>query len=168
MRDKDRKGFLIGERVVYPTSGVGVISDIQEQVIQGEARKYYVIAIPSLDMNILLPVATATDMGLRKLSTKKDTEAALSMLSEKKDLSVSDWKARQVIQAQMLKSGTISNVATIVNILYNRQKTRDLPVQERRLYENALTHLVDETCFVLGMNTEQAKRTIFKRLEKIK
>lgn len=167
MGDKPNSGFLIGERVVYPTHGVGVINDITDKNVSGTVTRYYVITIPSLDMNILLPVSNAEELGLRRLSTKKDTEAALSSLSERKELKTNDWKARQTIQMSMLKTGLISNVAAVVNLLYNRQKTRDLPVQERRLFENALTHLVDETSYVLGMDTETARRKIFSRLERI-
>ena len=168
MGEENKKGFSIGEKVVYPTHGVGVISDITEKLLNGESVKYYVITIPSLDMNILLPIANAATLGLRRLSKKEDMKKAISSLSEKKDIRGSDWKSRQQMQMNLLKTGTIGNVATVVNILYNRQKVRDLPIQERRLFETALTHLVDECSYVLGIDSESAKRTIFSHLERLK
>lgn len=163
-----KKGFSIGEKVVYPTHGVGIISDITEKVLNGENVEYYVISVPSLDMNILLPTANAEQLGLRRLSGKEDTKKAILSLSERKELHGSDWKQRQQAQMNMLKTGTIGNVAAVVNILYNRQKVRDLPIQERRLFETALTHLVDECSYVLGIDSESAKRTIFSHLERLK
>lgn len=163
-----KKGFSIGEKVVYPTHGVGIISDITEKVLNGESVEYYVISVPSLDMNILLPTANAEQLGLRRLSGKEDTRKAIRSLSERKELYGSDWKQRQQAQMNMLKTGTIGNVAAVVNILYNRQKVRDLPIQERRLFETALTHLVDECSYVLGIDSESAKRTIFSHLERLK
>ncbi len=163
-----KTGFSIGERVVYPTHGVGIISSITEKVLNGENTEYYVITIPSLDMNILLPKANAESLGLRRLSGKDEIRKALESLSEKKDVRGSDWKARQQNQMNMLRTGTIENVAAVVNILYNRQKVRDLPIQERRLFETALTHLIDESSYVLGLDEESAKRTIFSHLERIK
>lgn len=163
-----KKGFSIGEKVVYPTHGVGIISDITEKVLNGESVEYYVISVPSLDMNILLPTANAEQLGLRRLSGKEDTKKAIRSLSERKELYGSDWKQRQQAQMNMLKTGTIGNVAAVVNILYNRQKVRDLPIQERRLFETALTHLVDECSYVLGIDSESAKRTIFSHLERLK
>ena len=94
-----KKGFSIGEKVVYPTHGVGIISDITEKVLNGENVEYYVISVPSLDMNILLPTANAEQLGLRRLSGKEDTKKAIRSLSERKELHGSDWKQRQ--QAQM-------------------------------------------------------------------
>ena len=168
MGDDRKKGFSIGEKVVYPTHGVGIISDITEKNLNGESVEYYVITIPSLDMNILLPKGNAETLGLRRLSKKEETKKAIMSLSEKKDLHASDWKSRQQMQMNLLKTGTIENVAAVVNILYNRQKVRDLPIQERRLFETALTHLVDECSSVLGIDSESAKRTIFSHLEKLK
>ena len=168
MGDEDKKGFSIGEKVVYPTHGVGDISDITEKLLNGESVQYYVITIPSLDMNILLPSDNAASLGLRRLSKKEDMKKAISSLSERKEVRGSDWKSRQQMQMNLLKTGTIGNVATVVNILYNRQKVRDLPIQERRLFETALTHLVDECSYVLGIDSESAKRTIFSHLERLK
>lgn len=164
----DRKEFSIGEKVVYPTHGVGVISDITQKNLDGEMVAYYVITIPSLDMNILLPKMKAGELGLRRLSGKDEMKKAIQSLSEKKEIRSSDWKSRQQAQMSLLRTGTIGNVAAVVNILYNRQKVRDLPIQERRLFETALTHLVDECSYVLGIDSDSAKRTIFSHLERIK
>ena len=164
----DRKTFKVGEKVVYPTHGVGIIDNITEKVLNGETVEYYVISIPSLDMNILLPLRNATDLGLRRLSGKAEIKRAIESLEEKKEIKGMDWKARQQNQMNMLNSGKIENVADVVNILYNRQKLRDLPIQERRLFEAALTHLIDEISCVLGLDEESAKRTIFSHLENIK
>ena len=56
----------------------------------------------------------------------------------------------------------------LIHILYHRQKVKDLPVMERRIFENALTHLIDETSLVMAISQEDARRTIFARLEKLK
>ncbi len=161
-------GFSLDEKVVYPTHGVGVINEITEKTLNGEKVNYYVITFPSLDMNILLPVANASSLGLRRLSGEEDIKKAIQSLSERKEIHSPDWKSRQQTQLSMLKTGTIANVAAVVNILYNRQKVRDLPIQERRLLETALTQLVDECSYVLGIDSESARRTIFSHLERLK
>ena len=163
-----KTAFQIGDRVVYPAHGVGLVTDITEKMMDGSKVPYYVINIPSQEMNILLPAGNAGEMGLRPLSDRPAIEKALSSLSERREMHALDWKSRQNQQQTLLRTGTIDNVALVVNILYNRQKSRDLPVQERKIFENALTHLVDETGFVLGLDEEETKRRIFSKLERIK
>lgn len=167
MAENENTLFSIGEMVAYPTNGVGRIIDIVDKELGGETIPYYNILIPSLAMNILLPVRNAEEIGLRHLASRKEIEDAVSSLSVEKKVRESDWKARQLQQMMLMKEGSIGNIATIVNILYHRQKVRDLPIQERRIFDTALTHLTDEMCSVLKIDSDKARRTIFTRLEKI-
>ncbi len=168
MNAKGRQDYAIGEKVVYPNHGVGEIKNVRKQMVMGEKKEYYQIFIPSLDMDILLPVENAKSLGLRGLSSKEEIRKALSSLKEKENLPYSDWKARQNAQTALMKNGDIRSIASVVNILYHRQKVKDLPVMERRIFENALTHLIDETSLVMAISQEDARRTIFARLEKLK
>lgn len=168
MSAKGKWDYQIGENVVYPNHGVGVIKGVRTQEIMGTEREYYQVFIPSLDMDILLPVDNAKELGLRHLSTKEEIKKALSSLKEKESLPYTDWKARQNAQVTLMKTGDIRNIASVVNILYHRQKVKDLPVMERRIFENALAQLIDETSLVMSISAEDARRTIFARLEKIK
>lgn len=167
MADKTISTFSIGDIVAYPTNGVGRIISIEEKLLMGESQMYYNIQMPSLEMNILLPIRNAAEANLRPLSSKKEMEAAIKSLEVKKKQEQTDWKGRQNANLALLKEGSIQNIALVVNILYHRQKLRDLPIQERRLFDNALTHLTDELSLVMDMDKEKARRLVFSRLENI-
>ena len=77
-----------------------------------------------------------------------------------------DWKQRLLINQELMREGSMTAVANVVNSLYRRSKVKELPVQERKLYDSALTLLVDESSSVLGISAEEVKKKIFSRLEK--
>ena len=155
--------FNIGDNVVYPLQGVGCILAREKR----NSREYYRVQIASSEMDVLLPVEKASEIGLRHLASITEAKKALSSLSTKREMGKVDWKQRLLMNQELMKEGSIGNIATIVNILYHRQKVRDLPIQERRIFDTALTHLTDEMCSVLKIDSDKARRTIFTRLEKI-
>ena len=157
-----------GDRIVYPAHGLGIVMRIENQEFAGMSTTYYFVHFPSLDMDILVPVKSADDMGIRPPATRDELEKALSLLGEKRSMGSSDWKQRQARQQELLKAGSVESVALLVNLLYNRQKTRDLPIQERKIFDTALSQMTDETGYVLGLDEDEAKRRIFSKLEKTK
>ena len=113
-----------------------------------------------------MPVDNASALGLRHLASATEARKALSSLSEKRESRGMDWKQRLLMNQELMKEGTLSSVAKVVNSLYRRSKVKELPVQERKLYDSALSILVDESSSVLGIGTEEMKKKIFARLEK--
>ena len=154
--------FNIGEKVVYPQQGVGIIVSLETR----SAREYYRVKIESSEMDVLLPVQNAAAAGLRHLTSPADVKKALATLSVRKEAGGSDWKARLQANQELMKEGTLLSVAQVVNTLYHRSKVKELPVQERKLYDNALSLLVDESSYVLGVGREEMKKKIFMKLEK--
>lgn len=167
MSENSETLFKKGDLVAYPTNGVGRITEIVDKVIFDQTMTYYNIFFPSQNMNILLPIQNAEESGLRPLSSEKEIRSAVASLSVEKKVREADWKTRQLKQMMLMKEGSIENIALIVNILYHRQKVRDLPIQERRIFDTALQQLTDETRCVLGMEEDKVRRAIFTRLENI-
>ena len=159
---KAKSGFRVGDSVVYPLQGVGFIRAKESR----NAKEYYRIQILSSEMDVLLPVETALSLGLRHLATQDEAKKAISSLSVRHEMSRMDWKSRLLMNQELMKEGSLLAVASVVNSLYHRSKIKELPVQERKLYDNALTLLVDESSSVLGINAEEMKKKIFAKLEK--
>jgi CarD family transcriptional regulator len=70
------------------------------------------------------------------------------------------------MNVDLLKQGSIASIAKVVQILYHRSKIKELPVQERKLYDNALRILIDETALSLGRPREELEALIFNKLER--
>ena len=162
MNSTDKSVFNIGDAVVYPMQGVGFIRARETR----REKEYYRVQISASDMDVLLPVDTASALGLRHLASATEAKKAISSLSEKRDSRGLDWKQRLLMNQELMKEGTLSSVAKVVNSLYRRSKVKELPVQERKLYDSALSILVDESSSVLGIGAEEMKKKIFAKLEK--
>lgn len=155
------KVFAVGDMVVYPSQGIGYIDSTETR----RDKKYLKIKMKSSSMDVLLPVDKVSNFGLRHLASEEEAKNALNELSIKHKSDKSDWKSRLQKNQDLLKSGDISSVALVVNTLYRRSKIKDLPTMERKVYESALVLLVDESSSVLGISSDEMRKTIFKKLE---
>ena len=157
--------FKVNQKVVYPSQGVGVVTEIFEKKFKDEMNLYYKIYIEASDMIVMVPVAKAEELGIRQIVSKKEAEEALNLLSDEFEPITSDWKLRYQMNLDLLKKGTVKDIATIVRCLYNRSKVKELPILERKLYDSAKKLLEDEISFALGKSSKEIEATIHTKLE---
>ena len=157
--------FKVNQKVVYPSQGVGVVTEIFKKEFKDEINDYYKIYIEASDMIVMVPVAKAEELGIRQIVSKKEAEEALNLLSDEFEPITSDWKLRYQMNLDLLKKGTVKDIATIVRCLYNRSKVKELPILERKLYDSAKKLLEDEISFALGKSAKEIEATIHTKLE---
>ncbi|MDR0876611.1 MAG: CarD family transcriptional regulator, partial [Treponema sp.] len=90
---------------------------------------------------------------------------ALELIGEDYEPIPSDWKLRYQMNLDLLKKGSVKDIATIVRSLYHRSKVKELPILERKLYDSALKLLEDEISFSLRKPKDEVENMIFTRLE---
>ena len=157
--------FKVNQKVVYPSQGVGVVTEIFKKEFKDQINDYYKIYIEASDMIVMVPVAKAEELGIRQIVSKKEAEEALNLLSDEFEPITSDWKLRYQMNLDLLKKGTVKDIATIVRCLYNRSKVKELPILERKLYDSAKKLLEDEISFALGKSAKEIEATIHTKLE---
>jgi len=157
--------FSIDQKVVYPSQGVGKVIDIFEKKFKDNLLLYYKIYIEASDMVVMIPVEKADELGIRQIVSAKEAEEALNLLSEDFEPITSDWKLRYQMNLDLLKKGTVKDIAEIVRCLYNRSKVKELPILERKLYDSAKRLLEDEISFALGKTQKEIEATIHTKLE---
>jgi CarD family transcriptional regulator len=113
----------------------------------------------------MVPVDKAEGLGIRAIVPKDEALRALELIGEDYDPIPSDWKLRYQTNLDLLKKGSVSDIATIVRSLYHRSKVKELPILERKLYDSALKLLEDEVAFSLHKSREEVENLIFNRLE---
>src|SRR5690349_350056 len=86
--------FEIGDKVVYPNHGVGIIEKISNRLVAGKFERFYLLRICSNDILVMVPTANASDVGLRKIIDRRDVEQLLSFLSSNQFFTQKDWKDR--------------------------------------------------------------------------
>lgn len=159
------RGFQVDQKVVYPSQGVGIIKSIEQKEFKKEKVPYYVIYLEVSDMTIMVPVDKAEELGIRSIVMEEDAQKALELIGEDFDPIPSDWKLRYQMNLDLLKKGSVMDIATIVRSLYHRSKVKELPILERKLYDSALKLLVDEVAFSLDISKKEVENRIFARLE---
>jgi len=159
------KSFIVNQKVVYPSQGVGVIKDIVQKKFKDSKIPYYIIYLEVTDMTIMVPVDKALGLGIRPTVSRDEAMKALDLISEDYEPIPSDWKMRYQMNLELLKNGSIRDIASIVRSLYHRSKVKELPILERKLYDSALKLLVDEASISLRKTKDEVENMIFSRLE---
>ena len=157
--------FQIDQQIVYPSQGVGKITEIFEKTFRGAPMMYYKIYIEASDMIVMVPVNKAEELGIRPIVSSDEAAAALQSLSDEFEPITSDWKLRYQMNLDLLKKGTIADIAAIVRGLYNRSKVKELPILERKLYDQAKKLLEDEISIAMGVDVKEVESQIHAKLE---
>ena len=157
--------FNVKDTLVYPGQGVGQVTEISDVEVNGETIQYYVVYLAEIDMTVLIPTDRAEERGLRHVVSRKDAEVALEFLSGEPTGMPTDWKLRYQQNMDLFKSGKILDLCSVIRSLYHRGKAKDLPIQEKKLYESSYKILQDEITAALKISSQDAEMRIHKALE---
>ena len=164
-KSKVKGAFKLHDRVVYPLQGVGQVIEIIDMEFKGEVMPYYVMYFAVSDMTVKVPVDKARGLGIRGIVPKKEAKAALELFTEAFEPIPTDWKMRYQMNLELLKQGSIRDIATVVRALYQRKKVKELPIMERKLYDSALQLLVDEVSFSMKLSRDEVRDLVYAKLE---
>lgn len=157
--------FAVNQKIVYPSQGVGKILEIKEKSFKQQMIFYYVIYLAVSDMTVMVPVLKAEELGIRAIVSPEEARNALDLISQEYEPIPSDWKLRYQINLDLLKKGSVIDIATIVRSLYHRSKIKELPILERKLYDSARKLLEDEITYSLDLPREEIEAMIHSHLE---
>lgn len=116
-------------------------------------------------MIVMVPVEKSEELGIRQIVSAEEAQEALNLLSDFVEPVTSDWKLRYQMNLDLLKKGTVKDIASIVRCLYNRSKIKELPILERKLYDSAKKLLEDEISYALGKSSKEIEQEIHTKLE---
>ncbi len=156
--------FKIGERVVYPSHGVGEIIDIEAQMIADISLKVYVISFSQDKMTLRVPVNRATAVGLRTLINKNDIHEVYAILQGKPKRGNKMWSRRAQEYEAKINSGEISAIAEVVRDLY-KNVDNDRSYSERTIYESALNRLASEIAVLENISEAESSTRLIDLLK---
>lgn len=162
---KPKTDFTVNQKIVYPSQGVGKITEIFKKEFNGEMTYYYKIYLDVSDMYVMVPVDKAANLGIRPIVSAEEAQKSLDLIGEDFEPPTSDWKLRYQMNLELLKKGTIEDIAAIVRCLYHRSKVKELPILERKLYDNAKKLLEDEIAEALGITSKEVEVMLHAKLE---
>lgn len=148
--------FQIGDKIVYPMHGAGVIEAIEEKEILGEKQKYYVIRIPISNMEVMIPMNKMIQSRIRLIADMLTLENVLLIFQYGESDHSLTWKQRYTQNMEKMKSGEIQEGAEVVRDLIRRNKVRALNTSEKHMLDNAQKILISELSLIKGITENQA------------
>lgn len=154
--------FEIGDKIVYPMHGAGVIESIEEKEILGQKQNYYIVRMPIGDMKVMIPIDNVEDIGIREIIGYKDVDKVIEALKEENINVSNNWNKRYRENMGKIRTGDIFEVAEVVKTLMVRDKEKGLSTGEKKMLNNAKQILVSELVLAKGIDHNEIEETIDK------
>jgi len=155
--------FSIGDQVVHPMHGAGIIDDIVREKIAGTSQEYYVFKMPMSGLILKIPVANSQMIGIRSVITPEEAEIIFNRIPMLEVEGNTNWNKRYQENLVRLKSGDLLEVARVIKALMHREHQRGLSTGERKMLHNAKQIMISE--MVLCKNTDY--KVIETRLDQL-
>ena len=158
----------VGDKVVYPALGAGVIEAIEQKCISGKEQKVYVMRMLHNGLTILVPIGNVASIGIRNPMSLREIERAYEILKNKgyrAEELPETWNRRYRKYKEKMKSGTALEIAGVLKTLHQTSRTRTLSLVERRIVDTAMDLLVGEVSCAKNMKEELIRREIQLLLE---
>ncbi len=153
---KNELEFKAGEYVVYPTHGVGQVSGIEKEKIAGHDLKLIAVTFEGDRMTLRVPTAKMATSGLRKLSTRKVMNNAVTTLKGRARVKRTMWSRRAQEYEAKINSGNPISIAEVVRDLHRNVGQPDQSFSERQIYETAMERLAGEFAAIESIDMEKA------------
>ena len=160
--------FVIGEKVVYPVHGAGVIEAINQQEVLGEKRSYYVLRLYVGDMRVLVPVDGVARAGMRRVCDADKLDEVRLILRETASPWDDNWNRRYRLNMDKIRSGDICQLAEVVRNLMRRDVAKGLSTGEKKMLDNARKILMSEVALAAGEEPAMQEEQLFAALRENK
>ena len=160
--------YKIGDKVVYPNHGVGIVEQISYGILNGRTERYFMIRIVSSGLRVMVPSSNASSVGLRSVIRSNDATKVLGFLERGKLNSHHDWKHRFKENSERMRTGSLLEVAVVLKSLVSLSRSKPLSFREKKMLERAKYLLVSEMATARNMTAETAEGLVVKSLAKAK
>lgn len=169
-KEKSGKGvtvkvFNVGDKVVYPMHGAGVIQGIEEKNILGAKESYYIIKMPG-EVKVMVPTAKAEEIGVRNIIDEETAGKVFKVLETDSTEMSLNWNKRYRDNMEKMKSGDIYQIADVVRNLSFKQKERGLSTGEKKMLLNAKQILVSELTLAENSQKEKIEEMVDDKIDK--
>lgn len=156
--------FKVGDKIIYPNQGLGVIEDIQTENHFGKEFIIYSVRIISNNALVKVPYSNFEEVGIRKPISEKTIEEIFSLMKNGDVNIISNWKGRYKENSNMLRSGELREVALVFKSLYCLNNIKPLSFREKKMMEKAKDLLVTEISEVTSLSCEEIEKKLLSNL----
>lgn len=158
--------FNIGEFVVHPLHGAGVIDAIVQERISGSTQEYYVFKMPTGGLMLKIPTANSQAIGIRSMITPEEAEALIAAIPALEAENSANWNKRYQENLDRLKSGDLYQVARVIKSLMTRESRRGLSTGERKMLHSAKQILISEIVLTQKADYQEVEARIDRAVAK--
>ena len=143
--------FQVGDKIVHPMHGAGIVDSIVQKKVNGVVREYYILKLPMGGMLVMIPVQSCGEIGVRPVVDEQEAERIIAAFPEIEVDTTQNWNRRYRENMLRLKSGDLLEVARVIKSLSVRDGERGLSTGERKMLQSAKQILISE--IVLSQNS---------------
>jgi CarD family transcriptional regulator len=158
--------FEVGEKVIYPNHGIGVVESIQTRPVGGGQVSLYELRILANDSRVWVPQDNADGVGLRPVIRPSDVRKIFNLLGDGKVEQLSNWKGRFKENSDKMRTGSLYEVAVVLKGLTCLSRKKALSFREKRMLERAKFLLVSEIAEAEAKPRGVVEEKVDKALEK--
>lgn len=158
--------FQLGDKVIYPNHGLGIVERIEEKTILGTTCGFFHLRIVSNDTTVLVPVANVDNVGLRKAITDEEVERLFALLSDGRIDNHQNWKGRFKDNSDKMRTGSIYDMADVLKSLTFLSKSKSLSFREKRMLDRAKALIISEVSEVMRQKALDVENRVDASLEK--
>lgn len=157
--------FSVGDKVIYPNHGLGVVEKVEEKTILGTTCGFFHLRILSNDTTVLVPVANVDNVGLRRAIDDDEVERLFFKLGDGKIDNHTNWKGRFKDNSDKMRSGSIADMADVLKSLTFLAKSKSLSFREKRMLDRAKSLIVSEVSEVMRVTAAEIESRVEQALE---
>jgi CarD family transcriptional regulator len=158
--------FQIGEKVVYPNQGVGVIENISSRSFGAQCERFYLLRLTYSSMTVMVPFSNVGNIGLRKICKNTEINRILHFLAHGRCDSSADWKLRFKENSDKMQSGSLLQAAEVLKTLLVLQQDKPLSFREKKMLDRARHMLVAELSMARRIGDSEATTLMDRALAK--
>jgi CarD family transcriptional regulator len=158
--------FQVGEKVIYPNHGLGVVERIEEKTIQGMTCGFYMLRMVSNDTTVLVPVENADGVGLRRAVGCEEINRLFTKLGDGKIDNHQNWKGRFKDNSDKMRTGSLYDVVDVLKSLTFLSKSKSLSFREKRMLDRAKFLVVSELSEVCQEPTAAVEDKVDRALDR--
>jgi CarD family transcriptional regulator len=160
--------FHIGDKVVYPNHGVGVIEQISSRSVGGTVERFYLLTIKASSLKVMVPCHNVGSVGLRRVVRNGEIQKVIDLLSVSETASNGDWKDRFKENSERMRTGSLIEVAAVLKNLIALHAAKPLSFREKKMLERARYLLVSELAMARNCDESKVEELLTNTLAKCK
>ncbi len=158
--------FRVGDKVVYPNQGVGVVEQISNRNLTGRPETFYLLKLHSNGLRVMVPMTNVTHVGLRRVARGREVGTVLDYLYKAEIGPQADWKGRFKLNSEKMRSGSLQQVAEVFKALLMLSQEKPLSFREKKMLDRAWQLLVDEISVARDTTREMIETEMLKIFSK--